>query len=155
MRNHKDTLRQSRFDRPSEPWDGMLPPPEVLKQYEEIVPGVASRILNAVEQEQRHRQDREREALEQETLALETAQESQVRGARWRFINFLVIYALSVVGIAGGIYIMLVGHQWWGLVLCLAYIAAMLTTFVWSANAGLGWTGSRTCLRTYCLRRVP
>lgn len=135
MRNHNDTPSQPRFDRPAESWDGVLPPPEVLKQYEDIVPGVASRILKAVEQEQRHRQNREREALEQETLALETAQESQVKGARWRFINFLVIYALSVLGIAGGIYVMLFGHQWWGLVLCLAYIAAMLATFVCSANA--------------------
>lgn len=134
MRNHNDTPSQPRFDRSAESWGGVLPPPEVLKRYEDIVPGAASRILEAVEQEQRRRQNRERQAREQETLALETAQEAQVKSARWRFISFLVIYALSILGIAGGIYIILVGHQWWGLALCIAYIAAMLAAFVFSTN---------------------
>ena len=134
MRNHNDTPSQARFDRPAESWGGVLPPPEVLKRYEDIVPGAASRILQAVEQEQRHRQSREREAREQETLALETAQEAQVKGAQWRFISFLVIYALSILGIAGGIYIILVGPQWWGLAVCVAHIAAMLAAFVFSAD---------------------
>ena len=135
MRNHNDTPSQSRFDRPAESWGGVLPTPEVLKRYEDIVPGAASRILEAVEQEQRHRQSREREAREQETLALEAAQEAQVKGARWRFISFLIIYALSILGIAGGIYIILVGHQWWGLALCIVYIAVMLAAFAFSTDA--------------------
>ena len=132
MRNHNDTPSQPRFDRPAESWGGVLPPPEVLKRYEDIVTGAASRILEAVEQEQRHRQNREREAREQETLALETAQEAQVKGARWRFISFLITSALSILGIASGIYIILIGHQWWGMALCITYIAAMLAAFIFS-----------------------
>ena len=135
MRSQNDTPGQPVLDLPAESWNGVLPSPEVLKRYEEIVPGAASRIVEVVEQEQRHRQNRERVALEQETLALETSQAVQVKGARWRFISFLVIYALSILGIASGIYIILVGNQWWGLALCIAYIAAMLTAFVYGANA--------------------
>lgn len=134
MRNHSDTPSQPRFDGPAESWGGVLPPPEVLKRYEDVVPGAASRILETVEQEQRHRQSRERAALEQETIALETAQEAQVKGSRWRFISFLVIYAFSIVGIGSGIYIILTGHQWSGLALCIAYTGAMLAALVISAG---------------------
>lgn len=38
-------------------FSGPLPPPEMLARYEEIVPGVAERIVVVVEEQHRHRMD--------------------------------------------------------------------------------------------------
>ena len=56
-------------------FSGPLPPPEMLARYEEIVPGVAERIVVVVEEQHRHRMDIEigglnfaRDALRVETI---------------------------------------------------------------------------------------
>lgn len=46
-------------------YSGPVPSPEVLKEYEQIAPGFAERLLSMAEQEQSHRHECERRALEQ------------------------------------------------------------------------------------------
>ena len=38
-------------------FSGPLPPPELLKQYDEVVPGAADRIISMAEAEQAHEAD--------------------------------------------------------------------------------------------------
>jgi Predicted membrane protein len=38
---------------------GPLPPPEMLREYEKIVPNAAERFLSLVENEQKHRHEKE------------------------------------------------------------------------------------------------
>lgn len=47
-------------------FQGPIPPPELLKQYDEFVPGAGDRILSMAEKEQdhRHRQERKKGNLE-------------------------------------------------------------------------------------------
>jgi len=48
----------------AESFSGPLPPPVVLKQYDEIVPGAAERILSMAESQSQHRQQLERSVIE-------------------------------------------------------------------------------------------
>ena len=45
---------------------GPLPPPEMLAQYEEILPGAAERILSMAERQAEHRQKMEQDESEAE-----------------------------------------------------------------------------------------
>jgi uncharacterized membrane protein len=44
-------------------WAGPLPPPAVLKQYDEIATGLAERIVVSMEREQEHRHEMDRKLL--------------------------------------------------------------------------------------------
>lgn len=44
-------------------WQGPLPPPAVLEEYDRIRPGAAERILVMAEKEQQHRHDTENESI--------------------------------------------------------------------------------------------
>lgn len=43
-------------------YSGQIPPPHLLRQFDELIPGTAARIIQWAEDEQRHRQAMEREA---------------------------------------------------------------------------------------------
>lgn len=45
-------------------WAGPLPPPAVLKQYDEVFPGLAERIVASMEREQDHRHAVDRSLIE-------------------------------------------------------------------------------------------
>lgn len=44
-------------------FSGPLPPPEILKQYDEISPGLADRIVSLTENQSRHRQELEKTVI--------------------------------------------------------------------------------------------
>lgn len=58
--NHKTEVHQVSQ---MEAWHGPLPPPESLKQYDNIVPGAAERILSMAEKEMSHRHHKEDRTL--------------------------------------------------------------------------------------------
>jgi uncharacterized membrane protein len=45
-------------------YQGPIPPPQLLKQYDEISPGFADRIIRMAESETAHRQQAENKALD-------------------------------------------------------------------------------------------
>lgn len=47
----------------AEQWQGPLPPPAVLKQYDAVIDGLAERLVSTMEREQSHRHAMEREML--------------------------------------------------------------------------------------------
>ena len=49
--------------RVSEKFTGPIPPPSIMKQYEEILPGSADRILKMAENQSEHRQSLEKQRL--------------------------------------------------------------------------------------------
>ena len=80
-------------------WSGPLPPPDALARFDQIIPNGAERILRMTEQEQAHRLDTEKAALEaniqtgKESLAL--AKSGQLAGA---FVSILsILCAVSSV----------------------------------------------------------
>ncbi len=64
-------------------YSGPVPSPEVLKQYEQIAPGFAERLLSMAEQEQTHRHECERRALEQNIENHRARNQERARGQHY------------------------------------------------------------------------
>lgn len=70
---------------------GPLPPPEVFKQYGNVIPDAPERILKVFEEDSKHTRDMQRKALEAETK----------RDLRAQWMAFLVMFGtLGVLAIA-------------------------------------------------------
>lgn len=84
---------------------GPLPPPQVLKQYDQIVPNGADRIVSLAEDQIHHRQSME------------------ARGQAFTFV-------LAVTTLIGGVVAIVLGHSPEGLVPLVAAIAGLGGLFV-------------------------
>lgn len=93
-----------------EQYQGPIPPPNYLSQYENIHPGLADRIVKMAEKEQAHRQDMEREDLG----AAIRANSKEFDEARLGQI-FALIIGLTVI--AAGAYCATNGAPWPGAVI--------------------------------------
>ncbi len=78
-------------------WNGPLPPPNVLRGYEEVVPGAANRIMEMTEKEQAHSRDMTRTII--------------VGDSRRAYLGLIAGFVISVLGIGGGIYLIATGHD--------------------------------------------
>lgn len=79
-------------------WSGPLPPPEALQKFNEVIPGGAERILKMAELEQRHRFEREGQAL---VAAVSDTKRGQWLGA-----------VVAVVAIGGAVAAAFAGAHW-------------------------------------------
>jgi uncharacterized membrane protein len=78
-----------------EKFSGTLPPPDVLRGYNEIVPGAAERIIKMAEQQAQHRQSLER-------IVVEGGSKRANTGMWLGFIISMVVLGLSAVLIFNG-----------------------------------------------------
>lgn len=101
-------------------WNGPLPPPNVLRGYEEIVPGAANRIMEMTEKEQAHSRDMIRTII--------------VGDSRRAYLGLIAGFIISVLGIGGGIYLIAVGHDWAGLSLAGINLTGLVGVFVYGAK---------------------
>ena len=102
-------------------WDGPLPPPNVLRAYEEIVPGSAQRIMEMAEQEQEHSRNMVSTVV--------------VGDSRRAYLGLIAGFIISVLGIGGGIYLIATGHDWAGLSLAGINLTSLVGVFVYGAKA--------------------
>lgn len=74
---------------------GQLPPPDALRAYEEILPGITSRLLDEVEREANHRRGAELKQLAASESFLSNAASRLREGQR---LAFILVLALAVAG---------------------------------------------------------
>lgn len=68
-------------------YSGPLPPPDVLKRFDEVVPGSAERIIKMAEEQSTHRKDLERKVID-----------SDIARSKWgQILGFLISVAGLVV----------------------------------------------------------
>ena len=83
-------------------FSGPLPPPEILKKFDEVVPGAAERIIKMAEEQSLHRR-----GLEQKVIDSDIARSKwgQILGFLIAIIGLIVAAIVAVYGnaIAGGI----------------------------------------------------
>jgi uncharacterized membrane protein len=97
-----------------------LPPPSHLKQYEDILPGAADRILKMAENQATHRQDIEMAIVEANTR-------DSVLGVVFGFIlGFLII--------GGGIYLSGKGHDY-GSWLTITGAVGLISVFIYGTRS--------------------
>ena len=102
-------------------FEGPLPHPETLAEYDRISPGAASRILAMAEEQSKHRQELEK-------LVVRSNTRSQDRGPILGFI-----LALMVICIGG--YLLLTDKEIYGLVALIAALAAVVVPFITGKRA--------------------
>lgn len=102
-------------------FQGPLPPPEILRQYGEVVPNGAERIMSMAERNQEHRH-----GLEKEVITKGVRNES--RGQWLGFILFILL-------IAAGTYLLATGKRIEGLSTLVLNATTFAALFVYSRRA--------------------
>lgn len=88
--------------RQSQSFSGPLPPPDVLKKFDEVVPGAAERIIKMAEEQSAHRKDLERKVIESD---IARSKWGQALGFFIAIAGLTVSAVIAIYGssIAGGI----------------------------------------------------
>jgi len=97
-------------------WSGPLPPPQVLKDYNSIVPNAADRIIKMAEKQEDHR------------IAIESiVVDSNVRNEKFGVISGLVI---GLSGLTCATICALYGHDWVAAVIGGSTLVSLVSVFV-------------------------
>ncbi len=99
---------------------GPLPPPEILREYNEIVPGLADRIVAQAERQTDHR-------ISTEAKVINSDMTRSKAGLACGFV-------LCVICIIGGIICVLWGHDWAGTIIATGAVVGLATAFVYGTN---------------------
>ena len=99
---------------------GPIPPPETLARYEEVLPGLADRIMTEAERQQAHRQEAEMALIKND--ARESLIGIAVGGG-------VALAALAVAGIFA-----FQGHPWFGIGAVLGTVASLAGVFVYGTH---------------------
>ena len=102
-------------------WAGPLPPPNILRGYEEIVPGAAERIINLLEKQSTHRM-----GLEDFTVKADAS-----RANRGLFAGVAVTLSFGV----GAVYLIASGHDIAGTFLGTIDLASLVGTFIYGTKS--------------------
>lgn len=101
-------------------WVGPLPPPQFLRDYDDIVPGAANRFIELTEREQLHRH------------SIETW---LVRGDVIRSLTGVgAAIVLSALFLGAGVYLISQGHEWTGGIIGLSGLTGLVTAFLRGTN---------------------
>jgi len=92
-----------------------LPPPSVLARYNDVIPGGADRILAMAERQSAHRESLEASIVHGNL-------EMQRRGSNRAF-------ALALIIILGGIYLMATGKNAWGFAAIITSLVSLVSVF--------------------------
>jgi len=95
---------------------GPLPPPSMLRGYEDVLPGSADRILALLEKQSAHRQE-----LESKTIAA---------NIRSRYIGQGFAFVLCFIVIVGGLWAIFLGQSLVGFAAILLAVAGVAATFL-------------------------
>jgi uncharacterized membrane protein len=101
-------------------FSGPLPPPEVLEKYNQVVPGLAERIITMAEQQSKHRQGLERTVVDSNAFVQKVGP----------FLGFIV--AMTAVG--GGIELILKGKDGYGLAAIIGALASLAGVFIYGKS---------------------
>ena len=102
-------------------WEGPLPPPNALQQYEEIVPGAAARILDMAERQSNHRIQLEKTVI--------------VGDSRRSNMGLIFAFLLSAAIIGVGAYLIMNDHDWAGASLIGLDLVGLATVFVYGTRS--------------------
>ncbi len=103
-----------------EQFSGPLPPPAILKKYDEVVPGAAERIIKMAEEQSRHRQ-----SLEAKVIS------SDVVNSR---LGLLFGFIIGISTIVGGMYLALNDKQSVGAFISFGGLATLAGVFVYGSK---------------------
>lgn len=98
-------------------FSGPLPPPQILKGYNGILPGAAERIMCMAERQAQHRQE-----IESDTLNAEIRD-----GRRGQLFGFII----AMTAVLGAIYCFSMGYTTGGSIIGLSTVTGLVSVFVY------------------------
>ncbi len=125
-KNHPSEATQGLSIR-SESFQGPLPHPRTLAEYEQVYPGAAARILSLTESEAEHRRSLERDSFQAEANANKEALHLYFADSKR---GQLCAVAISVSLALIGAYVSLHGAPWPGGLLGTAGVGGVVTTLI-------------------------
>ncbi|MBZ5526969.1 MAG: DUF2335 domain-containing protein [Acidobacteriia bacterium] len=101
-------------------FSGPLPPPEILEKYNQVMPGLAERIIGMAEQQSRHRQGLERTVVDSNAFVQKIGP----------FLGFIV----AMTAVIGGIFLILKGKDGYGLAAIIGALASLAGVFIYGKS---------------------
>ena len=131
----KDTAVQPTGTFHVEAWEGPLPPPAVLEQYDALLPGAAARMLDMAESSYHHQLQHAKTTQEQEGFALETTRKVAMGDVIQGYLGVIFAFIIAMTGLAGGVYLSAAGRWEPGLAISLSSLAGLVGVFVYGTRA--------------------
>ncbi len=100
-------------------FQGPLPPPQILNNYDQIVPGSAERIISLWESQVRHRQELEKKAIESDI-------KQSHYGATLGFI-------IAIFAIGAGTFLAYIGRPTEGLAAIITALVGLVGVYGWGS----------------------
>ena len=116
----KEKPKQMAVQQTTAMFQGPIPPPSLLKHYDEIIPGSAERILKMSEKQSEHRQHLERAVV---TSGIRNAQHGQVFG--------LII---GLGGLASATILGVFGQPWAASLIGAGTLTGLVSVFVYGSQ---------------------
>lgn len=114
---HQITLQNKSF---STHFEGPIPPPEILHQYDQVLPGAAERIISMAENQAKHRQLLEKSVIE-----------SEIKDSRMGlYFGFLV----SLIALLMGTYCIIQGYSISGSIIGGSAVPGLAAVFVYGSR---------------------
>lgn len=104
----------------SQSFSGPLPPPEILRRFDEVVPGAAERIIKMAEEQSTHRKDLERKVID-----------SDIARSKW---GQILGFCIAVVGLAVAALIAIFGNAIAGGVIGVGTLASLVGVFMYGSS---------------------
>ena len=101
-------------------FSGPLPPPEILKKFDEIVPGAAERIIKMAEEQSAHRKELERKVIESD---ISRSKSGQILG-----------FIIAMVGLAVSALIAIYGNAFTGGAIGIGTLASLVGVFMYGSK---------------------
>lgn len=111
---------------------GPIPPPMMLAEYERQLPGAAERFMRMAEKEQDHRHDMDRAVV---TSDIKHRDDFLHRTFRLQTVGLWLGCGVILVGVAGGIALIYLDKQGWGLAPIIASLAGLIGALVWGKRS--------------------
>lgn len=104
----------------SSSFSGPLPPPEVLAQFDRVVPGAAERIIAMAEKQADHRRGLEKKITE-----------SDISDSR---LGLIFGFLIGLIGVGGGVMTAILGRPGTGSVISITALASLVGVFVYGSS---------------------
>lgn len=106
--------------RQSQTFSGPLPHPEILKKFDEVVPGAAERIIKMAEDQSAHRKDLEKKVIE-----------SDIARSKWgQVLGFLI----AIIGLGVSALVSVYGNAIAGGIIGIGTLASLVGVFMYGAK---------------------
>jgi uncharacterized membrane protein len=98
-----------------------LPPPDVLEQYERIMPGMTKLLMEKAIQHQQNRTENERKAINIYNLK--------------SFAGLIFGFLIGIFGMGGGFYLTMKGYNIIGIIFSSSTLVTLVMTFIYGSQS--------------------